>query len=226
MKKSYLLVIIFSMLFLTACGDDEVNSSRIVLGASKVLLVPNELQYQQGFVVQVTDVDGNPSPRAVVSVKLIPIEYFKGYYAAIDTDADLVEDDWSRVISASCPAEDINNNGVLDAGEDLSGNGVLDPTNPGTLSPHPEEEPTLITGSDKMVTDESGFGYFVVTYPVGQALWSSIRVVASTEVSGTEESESLDMVLFIADEDVAEYPLTPVGGTSSPYGTENWCIKP
>ena len=225
MKKVYLIVCLFLMVFLSGCGDDEVASSRIVLGASKVLLVPNELQYQQGFVVQVTDVDGNPSPGAVVSLKLMPIEYIKGFYTPVDTDDDDVDDAWGRV-RIICPAEDINNNGILDAGEDLSGNGMLDPTNPGTLSAHPDELPTLIAGSDKVITDDSGFGYFVVTYPVEQALWNTIRVIATTEVSGTEDEDSLDLTLFIGAEDVAEYPMTPVGGTNSPYGTESWCIKP
>lgn len=62
---------------LSACGGEEA-ASRLVVGPAKNLLSPNDMQYQQGFVVQVTDTEGNPAPATIVSVEMVPVRYFKG----------------------------------------------------------------------------------------------------------------------------------------------------
>lgn len=209
---------------LSACGSDEPAASRIVVGPSKVLLLPNELQYQQGFVVQVTDIEGNPAPGSVVKVAMVPVQYFKGSYQPTDTNADTLPDSWAVNITAACNSEDSNFNGRLDAGEDINSNGRLEPTNPATLDQHPTETPTFADGSDQIITSASGFGFFTVTYPVSQALWSRMRISAVTEVSGTEEQQDYEFTLFVASEDIAAYPDNPPGGTDSPYGSSASCL--
>ena len=209
---------------LLACGSEDPSASRIVVGPSKVLLIPNALQYQQGFVVQVTDTEGNPAPGTVVTIEMVPILYFKGAYVPTDTNADTIADAWSVNIAASCVAEDSNFNGRLDAGEDVNSNGTLEPTNPATLDQHPDEIPTFADGSDQIVTSASGFGFFSVTYPASQALWSRMRISATAKVSGSEEQEDYDFTLFVATEDISSYPDSPPGGTDSPYGTSASCL--
>lgn len=220
-KKAYLLLLPLVML-LSGCGSDD-GASRIVVGPSKVLLLPNSLQYEQGFVVQVTDNQGNPAPFAIVQVEMVPVQYFKGSYIGVDTDGDSVADEWSISYSASCDAEDANHNGVLETGEDINGNGSLEPTNPATLAQHPEEIPTFAAGSDRIITDSSGFGFFSVTYPVAQAFWSRMQLTVSSDVSGTEENEDYSFILAVATGDIDNFPDTPPGGTRSPYGVSANC---
>jgi len=224
MNKLLFCFLLPAILIVNGCGGDDEGASRIVVGPSKVLLIPNSLQYQQGFVVQVTDKEGNPASSSVVTIKMEPINYYKGAYLPIDSDGDTIDDEW-ELTTIICDAEDINNNGVLNTGEDLNGSGSLEPTNPATLDQHPEETPTFLPGSDRIITDTSGFGFFSVTYPISQANWVTMRITASTNVVGTEESETYDFTLFVALADVENYPASPPGGTASPYGTSNLCTN-
>jgi len=222
MNKLFFCFLLPAIFIINGCGGDDEGASRIVVGPSKVLIIPNSLQYQQGFVVQVTDKEGNPAPSSIVTIKMVPINYYKGAYLPFDSDGDLLDDEW-QLNTVICNAEDINNNGVLDTGEDINNSGSLEPTNPATLDQHPEETPTFIPGSDRIITDISGFGFFSVTYPVSQANWVTMRITASTNVIGTEESETYDFQLFVALADVENYPTSPPGGSDSPYGTSNLC---
>lgn len=210
---------------LTACGGEEA-ASRLVVGPAKDLLVPNDLQYQQGFVVQVTDNEGNPAPATIVSVEMVPVRYFKGQYLAYDSSGDGEADEWRLSYSASCDAEDANHNGVLDTGEDINGNGTLQPTNPATLAQHPDETPTFTPGTEQIITDDSGFGFFSVTYPASQALWSRMRITVSANVQGTENQEQYEFTLFVLLSDISNYPIAPPGGRDSPYGTAASCSDP
>lgn len=210
---------------LSACGGEEA-ASRLVVGPAKNLLSPNDMQYQQGFVVQVTDTEGNPAPATIVSVEMVPVRYFKGEYLAYDSSGDGEADEWRLSYSASCEAEDANHNGVLDAGEDINGNGTLQPTNAATLALHPSETPTFTPGTEKIVTDSSGFGYFSVTYPASQAVWSRMRITVSANVRGTEDREQYEFTLFVAESDISSFPIAPPGGKDSPYGTAASCSSP
>ncbi len=231
MKMHTLKIIKLTLLWLpllvglTACGGEE-TASRLVVGPAKNLLVPNDMQYQQGFVVQVTDNEGNPAPATIVSVEMVPVRYFKGEYLAYDSSDDGEPDEWRLRYSASCEAEDANHNGVLDTGEDLNGNDSLQPTNAATLALHPSETPTFAPGTEKIVTDSSGFGYFSVTYPTSQALWSRMRITVSANVQGTEDREQYEFTLFVLLNDISGYPLSPPGGADSPYGTDASCSSP
>jgi len=202
------------------------QASRLVVGPAKDLLAPNNSQYQQGFVVQVTDNEGNPAPATIVSVEMVPVRYFKGQYQGFDSSGDGDPDEWRMVYSASCEAEDVNHNGVLDPGEDINGNGTLQPTNQATLAQHPSETPTFNLGTGQIITDDSGFGFFSVTYPVSQAVWSRMRITVSANVQGTEDREQYEFTLFVAENDISNFPEAPPGGTGSPYGTVASCSSP
>jgi hypothetical protein len=210
---------------LSACGGEEA-ASRLVVGPAKDLLAPNNSQYQQGFVVQVTDNEGNPAPATIVSVEMVPVRYFKGQYQGFDSSGDGDPDEWRVAYTASCEAEDANHNGVLETGEDINGNGTLQPTNPATLAQHPTDTPTFNLGTGQIITDDSGFGFFSVTYPVSQALWSRMRITVSANVQGTEDREQYEFTLFVAENDISNFPDAPPGGTSSPYGIAASCIDP
>jgi hypothetical protein len=214
MQIKHLLLIALAFM-LAACGSDE-QASRIVLGTGNQISVLNELQYQKSFSVQVSDNDGNPAGGTAVTVRLRNLNYYKGYYVVSG-------DSWVAVYSTICDAEDINNNGVLQAGEDINGNGRLDPTNAATISAHPSETPTFTPGTGTIVTDENGFGYFSITYPKSEALWVKVRLTASADVAGTESSEIYESTLAVLVTDLSSTSVTPPGGVESKYGVAVDC---
>lgn len=207
--------------------DSEDEGTRVQLGVSASLFELGTLQYQEEFVVQVSDADAGPSPNALVTIKLAPITYNKGEYVPVDIDVppDGTADRWGPSVSVVCDSEDINNNGALDAGEDVNGNGVLDPKVP-TLSAHPDKTPTLTPGTNIVATDENGFGYFAITYPKSEGAWSSVRVTAeaSDGLPGNSANYQLDLGVLIADLD--DLTVAPPGGGPSPYGTAADCADP
>ncbi|MDH5425341.1 MAG: hypothetical protein OEY29_10125 [Gammaproteobacteria bacterium] len=211
------------------CDTAGEGAAQIQIGSANEVSSIQGLQYQQPLVVQVTDLDGNPVAGASVSVRVVPVEYFKGIYIRIDANglpaallADAVR--WGSLISAYCPTEDLNDNAVLDAGEDINGNVVLDPSHPATLTPHASALPTLDPISNRILTDDSGFGYFSITYPESVASWVAVRIIASTRVLGTESTQTMEVDLLAPLPDLEEVDIAPPGGsTESPYGVANVC---
>lgn len=207
------------ILGLNACGTDEGGASRIVLGTGNVIEEFNDLQYRLPFNVQVTDNDANPAANTKVTVSVKSVQYFKGQYVA-------GSESWGAVYSATCAAEDTNNNGVLDAGEDINNNGRLEPTNPATITAHSTESPTYDPVTRSITTDENGFGYFALTYPQSEALWVTVQLTATAAVSGTENDEVFEHTLFVRVSDLDDISISPPGGTRSKYGVAGVCTDP
>ncbi len=207
--------------------DSEDDGDRVLIGNTNLLYELDQLQYQEQFVVQVSNPDGAPSANSLVTLKLTPLSYNKGQYVPADSDdpPDGSADRWEAVISAVCASEDNNDNGALDADEDINGNGFLDPDVP-TLTAHPEKTPTITLGSNILVTDDNGFGYFAITYPKSEALWSSVLVTAeaSDGLAGNIATYELDLRVLI--KDVSDLMVDPPGGERSPYGVASSCSDP
>ncbi|MCW8955402.1 MAG: hypothetical protein OQL09_00840 [Gammaproteobacteria bacterium] len=225
-------IIFIALLHTISCGTDE-TASRINIGTGVVIYELTEQQYQFPFTVQVTDVNGAGVANQKVSLSAIPVSYRKGSYQLIDTDGDLEIDSWGiddpntpGLDYVTCTTEDTNHNGTLDAGEDINNNGTLEPTNSATLAQHPDNTPTLI-GSNYLITDEFGFGYFSLVYPKSEALWSTIEITASTDVTGTESTENFTFVLLALIDDLQSIDTAPPGGViASKYGTASVCTDP
>lgn len=219
----------FTLVFILVCCvgcDSEDDGNRVLIGNTNVMYELDELQYQEQFVVQVSDPDGAPSPNSIVTLKLTPLSYNKGEYVETDEHPiDGIPDRWGANISAVCTTEDTNNNGALDAGEDVNGDGFLDPDVP-TLTAHPEQTPTIIPGSNIVITDENGFGYFAITYPKSEALWSSVLVTAEVNdgLAGNIAVYNLDLRVLI--KDISDLAIDPPSGGPSPYGTAADCADP
>ncbi|MDH5393398.1 MAG: hypothetical protein OEY11_09455 [Gammaproteobacteria bacterium] len=232
MKLKMMLLLALSSLMLN-CGPMEEDAAHIQLGASSTLYKLSAIQYQLPMVVQVTDINGNPAPNSRVSISIEPLAFKKGSYQMLDINglptpvqADAVE--WRALVAVSCAAEDANHNGVLDAGEDVNGNGILEPSNPATADAHPDPTvlPTLDPATNRVTTDDSGYGYFSLTYPETVSNWVKVRVTASLSVSGTENSNSLELDLAASITDMTNMSAAPPGGTgSSPYGADNDCAS-
>lgn len=216
-------------LILTCCVscDSEDDGNRVLIGNANSMFELGDLQYQEQFAVQVSNPDGAPSPNTIVTLKLSPLTYNKGSY--VETDITLPPDGtldrWEASISAVCASEDTNRNGALDTGEDVNGNGFLDPDVP-TLTEHPDKVPTITPGTNIVITDNNGFGYFAITYPKSEALWSSIQVTAEADDSlpGNTATYNLDLRVLI--KDISDLTIDPPSGGPSPYGTAAVCTDP
>ena len=197
------------------------------MGTTNVLVSSaGDLQYQLPFTVQVTSTEGTPAPFVAVSFTARPTSYQKGYYQAIDTDVptDGTPDEWQATYTATCNVEDSNYNGLIDSGEDINGNYVLDPTNPATVSSHPTLTPTIENIDGRLVTDEDGFGYFVLTYPPSEAYWVSIRLIATAP--NNSQREIYDLTLPALDADLSNIDISPPGGINGKYGAASVCTDP
>lgn len=214
MNKIFYAVILPVLMILQACGSDDGGAARIVVGTSSVIEDLNVLQYQKPYVVQVTDIDGNAAPNTRVTISMKNLSYALGSYTRAEDGWIILPTDY-----AVCAAEDINNNGVLDAGEDSNANGILDPTNAASIAAHPSLTPTFEAGFNSIVTNEFGFAYFSLTYPKSEANWNVVEISVFAEVSGTENVEKLAITLPVALVDLTDVDIDPPGGEDSSYGT-------
>lgn len=189
-------------------GDRAVQ---IVLGHDENM-AEDGVFYKKTFGVIVTDSAGNPVANKAVDFTLMPIGYYKGIMSC-PIDAGTITP-WYWTPTIYCPSEDLNDNAYLDEGEDFNGNDRLDPTHTATIT------------NKKAVTDAEGKANVEVIYQQSHALWSKLRLSATTSVEGTEYVESLEFVLNILADD-SDYCLRePVPNGVSPYGIASQCESP
>ncbi len=212
-RFSFLIGIIF-VLGGCASDDDAPRTSKVVLSASDKMLVLNDLQYQVPVVVQVAELDGTAIPDATVSLSIKATGFYKGAYYLGATS-------WVWDDTVTCTTEDANNNGVLDVGEDINNNALLDPNIP-TITSHSEETPTLTPGTQKLVTDENGFGYFSITYPKSEAGWVDVELAASVSGGLPENRAFEELQLWAPKEELDEIDIGHAF-LVSPYGQSANC---
>ena len=179
-----------------------VNQSAlfIALGTGNVIENLDPQTYKKDWVVMVTDANGVAVPNVNLTLKILPVEYGKGnlvWSGAVWTYAAGVR---------FCPSEDINFNGVLDAGEDMNANGVLEPGNVISVSP----------GTVK--TDTDGRATISLIYAESYAPWVKVRLRAEAVVTGTESSKEAVFVVSGASEDFTVQTVPPAGA-QSPFGS-------
>ncbi len=126
---------------------------------------------------------------------------------------------WGPVYQASpfangfgCASEDLDGDGVLDAGEDLNGNGTLEPGAVG-----------IVPAS--VVTDATGTAHFDLSYLKTQASWVRVRVRSQT---AGEYASSAQTVLIGLQPDPAVLldPNKKPPNFKSPYGLTADCSDP
>jgi hypothetical protein len=195
------------------------NALRLVLGDDQ-LIASNEVFYTKQFGVIVTDSAGNAIADKDVSFTINPTHYYKGFMRTVDTDGDGKADRWSQFNTLNpdlngdsnrCVSEDFDQDGNLDIadGEDINGNGALEPT-----------QEAVVTGTGK--TDADGKIVVQVTYLKSSALWSRQRIMAKTQIEGTEFVESADFDLPILAADLEAVDVG-VPNAISPYGFSDRC---
>ncbi len=200
---------ITDMVNLTVGGD----ALRIVLGADENL-AEDSIFYSKTFGVVVTDSAGNPIPDQAVDFTIAATDYIKGQLLLVDTStpSDGTADEWGYFPTVTCPTEDFDHDGNLDAGEDINGNGTLEPS----------QDATITTNG---ITDAEGKMTVQVIYPQSHALWSRQRITAKTVSEGTEfvENTTFGMSVLAADMDAPD--ISPPN-VLSPYGQATSCSDP
>lgn len=175
----------------------------ITIGTGNEIEEPNTAQYKIEFAVQVTDSQGNGVSGVGVVLSLLSEAYSKGNWQLPLTG------DWVQNPTATCLDEDVNRNGILDAGEDFNGSLQIEAGNVASVVP----------GS--ITTDTDGFALVSVIYPQQFARWVQVALKAQTSVQGTESSASSRFVLPIAASDVSRDTNPP--GNPSPFGQSANC---
>lgn len=192
----------------------------VTLGTSHLLEELGDTRYAKPYSVLVTDVNSNPIQGAEVELNIYPVSYRKGFYFPITDPENNCR--WLKILTVSsvntfnfdddvdrsCDIEDINRNGIIEAGEDVNNNSELDPENPATV-------PVSIT------TDESGFGIFNVSY-AREFVWATVELEARTVVAGSEAFSRATFELPELDSDFNNCELPPPG-RFSPYGQAKTC---
>ncbi len=209
----------------------------VTLGSSNVAsLVGEQTQYAVTYVVQVADGGGQALADAQVQLSIEPIQYWKGWLTLVDelnmTQSQSPDPDtwspyiWSRHSSSTilCAGEDTNGNRILDAGEDTNGNGSLDPQDPALIAAVESEDLATLEGDGILRTDETGSGYFRVVFPVTNASWSHVTIVARAQALGVEATDSLKWRMRTDASQQAPSNTNPVN-LFSPYGTDLDCTN-
>lgn len=179
----------------------------ISAGTGNLVQTPGSASYQLDYLVLVTDAAGNAVPGVKLTASVLPTTYYKGMLGYA-----LPQGPWTPIQHVGCANEDINRNGILDAGEDLNGNGVLDPGIP-------------VSVSTNVTTDAKGQAIVSLVYPRDRANWLDVNLTVRGQVNGSESNYTGLVHLPGLAADFALQTITPPGLTS-PYGTSTSCSNP
>lgn len=216
--------------FSTGCPSEAIATVTVVadplavtIGTnSDITIGSNNLTFQRRFVVLVVDASG----RAKGNVDIVPsIDlpiYFKGQYtraAAWTKDYGTFQappppppptpspSSFMTNEGYLCPNEDVNRNGINEAGEDQNRNGSLEPRKSDVAI-------SLIGGSK---TKDDGTVVVQIEYPQNIASWLQVKLlVSATGVSGTEGRATWTEILPVPFEFLQRTPAPPF--VFSPYG--------
>lgn len=211
------------------------QSAFITIGTGASMLALDVTTYAVPHTVLVTAADGSPIANQAITLRVIPIEYYKGQYLFNSTSGVWFTADGNNNDGVgapiACSNEDMDLDGKLDASENDgagvqatsmdypssiinvidNGDGLLWPGQPVTLS------------STQVKTDSNGFAAFNVLYPKSYANWLSVKVLATTQVSGTESKAERIFPLLALAADINKEDTLPPGGLKSPYGSTTDC---
>ncbi len=197
----------------------------IAFGQATVLGVDGtNANYTLAMSVMVADSNGNPAPAGtIVNLSLWPIAWSTGSGCMYDMDG-LRYNSLTQVFDIPCATcgtfwnEDANENLILDTGEDgfRAYYADLSRTDLGTGNADTYITPVNSragTVPATVSTDASGVAGFTLTYPKNSAIWTIVRVRASTIVQGTETVGQVTFRLSALASDVT--PTCRIDG--SPY---------
>jgi hypothetical protein len=198
-KSSTTLTVNGKALFITFAFGNEISNV-------------DSTTYGKSFGVYVTDANGVAVGNQLITLSVIPTEYYKG--RLVDRCASVLVSGCSTlwiyaVPPTVCPNEDIDLNGILNLSEDINGDGLLTPGNIALAAP------------GQVTTDALGRAAFVVQYGEQFAPWATVRITARAAVAGTESRQSILFDLRGSTPDFTSE--TPPAGRISPFGSSALC---
>jgi predicted thioesterase len=190
---------------LLTVGDRAFDIS---IGTGRLMEAPQQSSYSKEFSVFVTDPDSNPVVNALMTFSAPPVKFtdggvFRKGYWGWDEDNSI----WFQIITATCANEDVNGNGMLDAGEDFNNDGLLTPGN-------------VVSIPSSSTTDSNGQVRIDILYAKQFGAWVDVDIAVKAESAGTESQESQFFSLPVLTEDVKQAGSPP---PSSPYGVSINC---
>jgi len=139
--------------------------------------------------VWLSDINGNPVPKATVMLMTRPYSYSQGHWNS-GCRPEYTE---RRILN-----EDVNNNLILDEGEDTNGDGELTPLlSAGGSAPN------------YVVTNENGTACFALVYPKSSAVWTETEITAVAVASGIEITSVYRFTLPYSAADICNLPDSP-----------------
>jgi hypothetical protein len=188
----------------------------ISLGTGNQIEEPNTAQYKKTWIAQVTDAQGNSVKGVQLSFSVLSDGYFEGHREWSATDKK-----WDTIYTSgttACPDEDVNRNGVLDAGEDLNGSKKIEAGNIATA----------VAGGGTggtVTTDENGFALIDLYWPQEYAGYVEVTLEARSPVQGSESDASTTFLLDGLASDFSDQGVPPPGVTS-PFGNADCATPP
>jgi hypothetical protein len=210
--------------FITGCPNAVTTTITVAsdplavsIGSNaQILTGPTNLTYIRQFIVLVVDSSG----RAKGDVTIVPSidldYYYKGQYVqpgnwiqGYIVNPNTIPVQITAAPPYRCLNEDLNRNGVLEAGEDIN--------HSGSLEPRKSDATITILGTGQ--TDASGSAVVQVEYPQNVASWLHVNIlVSATGVSGTEGRAVWSEVLPVPATVLQQTPSPPF--VFSPYGID------
>jgi len=222
----------------------------VSVGDDNLLATGNGGTYIKKFVVTVADSAGRAIVNAPVAISVDLTHYGKGSYSLsyLDANGAQLTDNGLTVVPSSlttaypsltinpsgspvppsvtatlaqriwCPNEDTNRNGNVDPLENI--NGSVDTNGQPTLDPRKAD--LIISYADPAVTTTNADGVLVIKVEYSQrfATWLAYRVIATTNVSGSQGmAERLFVTNYLEKDAENGSFLTP------PYGVGS-CVSP
>ena len=200
------------------CPNQTTTTITVVADALSVSIGSNNLvgtgsqglTYTRQFVVLVVDASG----AAKANVNIVPSidldRYWKGSYTQGATA-------WVPNLNpGGCANEDLNRNGILEAGEDINHSGAIEPRKSDVAI-------TIVGGGQ---TDASGKAVVQIEYPQNVATWAQVKIlVAATGVAGTEGRATWTEILPAPAAAVTNLTVAPPF-IVSPYGVVYFAEDP
>lgn len=187
----------------------------------------NNLTYIKRFDVAVADAAGNAVPNAIISASVDITHYGKGGFSFANTSGGgtrTYQVTGNQPPNASttglsttttptpttgrvwCPNEDTNRNGFLDNGEDINANAKLEP----------RKADVILSFSGSNTTGANGRMSIQVEYPQNVATWLAYTVKVTTNVAGSEGTDSKSYITSFVqgDEENGSFLTAPYGAES------------
>jgi len=177
----------------------------IVIGTGNEIEQATPTSYLKRFAVFVSDSAGRPVSGVNLTASVNPTKFSEGgVYWRGEWLFDSVNSNWVQANVTQCANEDINANGILDAGEDTNGDEQLTPGIVGTVA---------LTNNG--VTDENGYAEIEYRYPENYARWYFAEISVFGQSTGSEAQATTTFLLSILADDISDENVSPA---ANPFG--------